>query len=89
MMPSAQDLRESWCVCLHSMGLLQAILLLEAAPAAAAPLLAKLHSNRAAARLMRHAPREALADCTAALQVAARPLESAWPGFPPAHLYEM
>jgi hypothetical protein len=49
--------------------LVQAILLLEALPAAAAPLLAKLHSNRAAARLMRHAPREALADCAAALQV--------------------
>lgn len=46
----------------------EAILLLEAAPAVAGPLLAKLHSNRAAARLMRHAPQEALADCTAALQ---------------------
>ena len=48
---------------------LQAILLLHALPAAAGPLLAKLHSNRAAARLMRHAPLEGLADCTAALQV--------------------
>ena len=47
----------------------QAILLLEALPAAAGPLLAKLHSNRAAARLMRHAPQEGLADCATALKV--------------------
>ena len=47
----------------------KAILLLEARPGDGGPLLAKLYSNRAASRLMQHAPADSLADCRKALQV--------------------